>query len=224
MISFASYSRVDVTMRTSWKTPMTNAINSMVFSGATFSVGGINDGFTQIKNGVSNNQQYVVKVAVFFTDGLANTIQQNLNCTPTATLNFGGYDNGSYVGFFDPGNGTQYCTSVNGAPPTCCAATTYSSPSTGQQLAFQRTNVTPDAEYEAVQVANQMRAQGITVYSIGLGNLINKTFLQQVANDPQSPTFDSSQPVGEADFAPQASDLDAVFQTIASKILLRLTH
>jgi hypothetical protein len=78
--------------------------------------------------------------------------------------------------------------------------------------------------YRAVQLANGMRAQGIVVYSIGLGDKISAPFLQQVANDPASSTFDSSQPIGQAVFAPTAADLQSVFQTIASKILLRLSQ
>ena len=69
-----------------------------------------------------------------------------------------------------------------------------------------------------------MRGQNITIYSIGLGDKINQQYLQQVANDPSSPTYDANQPVGEAVFAPTAADLEGVFQTIASKILMRLSH
>ena len=86
------------------------------------------------------------------------------------------------------------------------------------------TNVSTEAKYRAVQLANTMRAQGITVYSIGLGDKINETYLQEVANDPASPEYNSSEPSGLAEFAPTASDLDTAFQTIASKILLRLTQ
>jgi hypothetical protein len=69
-----------------------------------------------------------------------------------------------------------------------------------------------------------MRASGITVYSIGLGDKINTTYLQELANDPASPLYNASEPSGLAEFAPTASDLDTAFQTIASKILLRLTQ
>jgi hypothetical protein len=57
-----------------------------------------------------------------------------------------------------------------------------------------------------------------------LGSAINKAFLQQVANDPASSTYNASQPVGEAVFAPTTAQLDSVFNVIASKILLRLTQ
>ncbi len=86
------------------------------------------------------------------------------------------------------------------------------------------TNVATEADYRTVQLADSMRAQNIVVYSIGLGSGINQSFLQQVANDPAASTYDSSQPSGEAVFAPDGSQLVAVFQVIAAKILLRLTQ
>jgi hypothetical protein len=53
---------------------------------------------------------------------------------------------------------------------------------------------------------------------------ISQAFLPQVANDPASSTFYPNTPVGEAVFAPTAADLQGVFQTIASEILLRLSR
>lgn len=89
---------------------------------------------------------------------------------------------------------------------------------------INRINITTEAEYTAYQEAEQMRAQGITVYSIGLGDDIDTTFLQEVANDPASPYYNASEPQGVYVAAPTAADLDAAFQEVAAKILLRLTH
>jgi hypothetical protein len=77
-----------------------------------------------------------------------------------------------------------------------------------------------------------MRAEnsGMLVYSIGLGSNVDQAFLQQIANDPASSTYDPNQPVGEAVFASNCpssqcnAQLQQVFQTIAAKILLRLTQ
>ena len=91
-------------------------------------------------------------------------------------------------------------------------------------VALNQMNIANDAMYRAVQVANNMRAQGMVIYSIVLGNKITEAFLQQIANDPASSTFNASEPVGQAVFAPTANDLDAVFQSIASEILLRLSQ
>src|SRR5581483_9140790 len=54
------------------------------------------------------------KVVVYFTDGLMNTIQDNLACTNIGTTlyNFGGYDTngGNSVDFFDTGTGSDLST------------------------------------------------------------------------------------------------------------------
>ena len=47
-----------------------------------------------------------------------------------------------------------------------------------------------------------MRAENIVIYSIRLGNKISQSYLQQIANDPASSTYDPNQPVGQALFAP----------------------
>ena len=138
--------------------------------------------------------------------------------------NFGGYDASDTVGFFDPGNGNQFCTTSGGTPSCCSGVNRFRSAIDGSFDPFSRPFVTSDAEYRAVQTANAMRAQGVIVFSIGLGNNINKTFLQQVANDPASPTFNPNAQAGQAVLAPTAADLQDVFQTIASQILLRLTQ
>ena len=68
------------------------------------------------------------------------------------------------------------------------------------------------------------------IYAIGLGSNVDQTFLKQIANDPGSPTYDPTQPVGMAVFAsncpsPQCTtQLQQVFQTIAARILLRLAQ
>ncbi|MGB9383005.1 hypothetical protein, partial [Candidatus Binatus sp.] len=88
------------------------------------------------------------------------------------------------------------------------------------------TNITADATYRTEQLASVMRnsTNNITIYSIGLGDKINEAYLQDIANDPAAATYNPSQTQGEAIFAPDASQLDAVFQTIASKVLLRLSQ
>src|ERR1700736_5743800 len=78
-----------------------------------------------------------------------------------------------------------------------CGATTFPSQQTGTTQSLNIANVSNDAMYRANLVANSMRSQGMVVYSIGLGNKISQAFLQQIANDPASATFDSTQPVGQ---------------------------
>jgi len=83
--------------------------------------------------------------------------------------------------------------------------------------------------YDAIQLANAMRSEGMYVYAVGLGNNVDQSFLQQIANDPASSAYNPNQPIGMAAFAPSCpssqctAQLQQVFQTIAAKILLRLT-
>ena len=220
-VSFSSVASVDVSIRTNFLNPITNAVNSMPFGGATYSQGGLLDGQTQINSVTVAAGENVIKVAVFFTDGWANTVEDTLNCPPSTLLNFGGCA--------PPEAAVGWCSGISFMDPTTgngryCGATSFPSQSTGGMVALTQRNIANDAMYRANQVANSMRAQGIVIYSIGLGDKISQVFLQQVANDPASPTFDPNQPVGQAVFAPTAQDLDAVFQSIASEILLRLSQ
>jgi Flp pilus assembly protein TadG len=226
MVSFSTVPTVNVSMRSNFSATIVSAINGLSFGGTTYAEGGLLNGQAQINSVVVPTGDNVVKVAVFFTDGWANTVQTSLACPTLTTLNVGGcappeaavgWCNG--IGFMDPNTGGG----------VGCGATSFLSLSTGtmQPLtpsAAGMLNTSNDAMYRAIQAANSMRAQNITVYSIGLGNKISQPFLQQIANDPASITFDSTQPQGQAVFAATAADLQEVFQTIASNILLRLSQ
>lgn len=243
-VSFSTTATVDVPMTTQFNYQISSSVNRMRFGGATYAQGGLLDGQSQI-NGVASPPPNAVKVVVFFTDGWANTNEDKLACNSgrggggrhggggggggTTLVNYGGCspieaDIGwcSGVSFLNPNP-----PNVNGTE--ACNASTFPDQLTGknEQLSQSRdteTLICDDAMYRAEQLADTMRTQGITIYSIGLGDKINKTYLQDLANDPASPTFNSSEPEGIAAFAPTADDLESVFQTIASKILLRLTQ
>jgi Flp pilus assembly protein TadG len=226
-VSYASLASVDVPIQTNFVTPITNAVGRMAFGGATYSQSALLAGQTQINKIVVAPGANVVKVAVFFTDGWANTVQNTLNCPKSTLLNFGGCsppesaanwcsNPPSNIFWMDPNSGNTLNNSA-------CNATQFLSQQYGNEPLTQL-NVANDAMYRALQVANNMRAQNIVIYSIGLGDKISRAFLQQIANDPASSTFNSTQPVGQAVFAPTAADLQGVFQTIASEILLRLSQ
>jgi Flp pilus assembly protein TadG len=241
MVSFASNATVDVAIGTNFITPITNAANALSghFSGGTFGPGGLTLGKTQNESVPVNPGQNVVKVAVYFTDGYANVIQDTLSCSGTMTLyNYGGYDSGNTVDFFNPTTGSSLATvtyshgSFTWNPSNFCLKNLagFTSAIDGTTKPFTRANVTADAQYRALQTANAMRAEGMYIYAIGLGSSVDDAFLQQIANDPASSSYDSSQPVGMAVFATHcpssqcSGELQQVFQTIAAQILLRLTQ
>jgi hypothetical protein len=244
---------------------ITNAVSNINFGGHTFSAGGLKIAYTDELNAQPLVQgQNPQKVVVFFTDGWANTIQQALpTCSVQTPVNFGGYDATNFstapngppttVDFWDPTTGGGLCTVNGGATPNCAnfscpAGTTFTPAAPGNLGQFTRYNVTTDAQYQAVQQANQMRFQGMSVYAIGLGGVINPTFLYQISNDcingPQNGVpCNSSIPQGETVFVPDcpqgtgdtgggnqvqaaqcSAELDRAFQYIAQRILFRLTN
>jgi hypothetical protein len=229
-VSFSSLATNDVPITQTFLTPINNSLSAMQFAGATFALQGLNDAYAQV-TGVSNPPPHAVETVVFFTDGWANTNNDNLACNPntpnvTTNVNYGGCSpaetqwcgtNPFFMSATTENCSGDYC-------PVSCNATTFPAQEPGLSNVLNITNVSDDAKYRTEQLANQMRNAGITVYSIGLGDLIDTTYLQEVANDPLSPTYNSNQPTGIAVFAPTASQLDQAFQQIAAKIVLRLTQ
>lgn len=212
LVTFSATATTVLKMTTgNFKQTVTNDVNSINWGGNTFSDAALQQAFTQELQPVVGN---VTKVVVFFTDGGANTIQNNLTCNTgqklaSGTWNFGGQDPPSTnVSFMDPtsatGNVKCYlsdgnCCNLPGTFPSASTAQTVapawtangpvSTPwSTGGTLVpISFANVQADAIYRAIGDANAMREQGITVYSIGLGSApaqADPTFLCRVANDP----------------------------------------
>lgn len=155
--------------------------------------------------------------------------------------------------FFDPTNGTDWGTvSQSGAskgalpydskPDYCKDAsgkyvTTFYSQQNQVQESFIQSKVTAEAQYRALLTATALRTESpipTYIYVIALGSgvsLTTQAFLAQIANDPAYPaTYNSSQPAGLFYYVPNCpsatctTDLNLAFQTIASKILLRLTQ
>jgi hypothetical protein len=77
-----------------------------------------------------------------------------------------------------------------------CGATQFPSQGTGTQLPLTQANISNDAMYRTVNVANSMLNQGIVIYAIGMGDKISAPFLQQVANDPASSTYNPKTATG----------------------------
>jgi hypothetical protein len=283
LLSFSSNARIDVPIGYNFTTPISNAVSSMVFTGGTFGTGAGTRAIQSATMGApmsmadaQNNSvtvnpgQNVIRVLVYFTDGLMNASQDTFYCGPSAPntlLNYGGYDSGTTVSFLDPtcspsATGTG-CTNESGhisILDTCnngCSSstgfkydaagdicknasggnvTTFLSQQTGLQTAFTRANVTAETQYRAIQTAYAMRTETVPTYifTMGLSTSVDPStaaFLAQLANDPNYPaTFIPGQPAGEFFWIPNCpgatctADLTTAFQTIASRVLLRLTQ
>jgi hypothetical protein len=219
--SFAWTASVDVAMQRPFKNAIANAVTNLTFNGATFIQGGLTNALVQNQSVIPGLGESMLKVVVLFTDGTANVVQDTLNCAGIPTLRcFGGYDVMDTVGCFDPISGTEMAGTAGGGELQCCPGVSgLTTAIDGSFKAFHRSLVTADGLYRTIQVANDMRSAGMYVYTIGLGSGVNMTFLEQVANDPNSPTFNPAQPVGLAVVANDPSQLQAVFDQIALQIL-----
>lgn len=220
MSSFSYGARTDVLMRPDFKSPITTAAKALAFDGWTASERGLTNALVQNNSVSIASGEKVIKVVVFFSDGMANTFYY-------PTLNCGPQDIAQDLSFWDPvtGNGASGCTvpspftSINGGlvTPTCVG-------------------MNNEAEDRAERIAFLARAAGNIVYAIGMGDpndpgecggafrALNPDFLKNLANTPDSLTHDGTQPEGDYAIAADSSHLDQVFQTIGSKILLRLTR
>ncbi len=254
MVSFASTASINAPITgtpggfcspTCAQGPIMTALNGLRANGYTFAQGGLSNGLTENNIGASSVTGNVFKAIIFLTDGYANIINDNLSCPGYATVNYGGCDPSPASGcntvtFMDPSTGNTLCSCQSGGTPSCCTATTFFSAYANAAVSFTATNTFNDSEYRALQLANQLRTDQnpTTIYSIGLGNSVNQSFLKLLANDPSSPSYmgfayNSSQPTGAYISVPSCtgsnqtacnSGVLQAFQNIAANILLRLTQ
>jgi Flp pilus assembly protein TadG len=254
VVSFATYATTGVKMNSSppFKSAVSSYVNNMGFSlqnAYTFAQTGLDNGLAQINSvTLPPNAQ---KVMVFFTDGWPNMVQDNLNCSSRSStrtlLNFTECDPGDQslglcnssfpLAVFTASGGNTSCGGCTSYPSYSSSDPCYPAPSGmtfnsrqyGKYETPTMSNISNEAFYRAEASANTAQSQNVTVYSIGLGSAITnqtqaKSFLYQVANDPAGSSYNSSLPQGQAVFAPTSAQLNAVFQQIASKILLRITQ
>ena len=244
VVTFATTATNDLPMTTPFRAAVASAVNNIttsnLWAGGTFSFGGMTNALMIENSVIVPPNQNVIKAVVFFTDGLANMIQNTLSCSTDPWV-FGGYDSGTEVLLartnlpitadaqnypWNPGYGGCYFDSGCAAvAPSCCPGVTQFLSIDGTLKPFCRAYVTQDATNRVIQVANQMRANGIYVYSIGLSDgTLPVDFLQNVANDPDGPQYNPSLPTGQAVTTGNGADLNQLFQQIAGDILLRLTY
>jgi Flp pilus assembly protein TadG len=243
VVTFATTATNDVPIGSPFRAKVASAVNriasSNLWAGGTFSYGGMTNALTIENSVVVPANQQVIKAVVFFTDGLANMIQTTLNCPPNTPWVIGGFDSGTAVDFAptnlpitvdaqtypESHGGCRFDNYCIKAAPTCCTNASQFLSMDGTMHNFCRADVTTEATNRVIQIANQMRAAGIYVYSIGLSDgTLPIEFLQRVANDPDSPTYDRTLPTGQAVVTDNGANLTQLFQQIAGDILLRLTY
>jgi Flp pilus assembly protein TadG len=228
MVSFASAASVDVPMQRPFITKIENAAGALSFGNTTCSDEGLTNALAQNNTVTITPGQDVIKVIVFFTDGMANTFNCNLNC---------GNRNLDYTrNLYDPTNqnsASTGCTIPN--PLMSIDGVTQVDTSGGANTCD---SMHYEAQRRAEAWANQARSQTNFIYCVGLGNpggnnqgecndgvfpILNPAFLKAVANTPDSATYNPNQPVGDYAIAADFTQLQDAFNTIARKILLRLS-
>jgi Flp pilus assembly protein TadG len=157
MNSFAYHARTDVPLAQPFKAPITAAVKKLVFDGWTVSEQGLAKGLQQNQTVVTTPGDNVVKVIVFFTDGLANTFQYTFNCgvrniAPDGSL-------------YDPNTGASSGAGckVPGSIPSV-------SPPPANVNTSDDCAMETEAQKRAVAMAELARQQGNIIYAVGLGN------------------------------------------------------
>ncbi len=247
VVSFATTATTDLPMTKTFKTGANGKnvpaiVNNLNWNGYTCSECGLTNALL-IQNAVKAPN--AIKVVVFFTDGQANTIHGTFNKFPYLfglqegpepdCHNPNGPSNFYYTnGLGRAGSQNFVCSSgtCQGIPGNCGSTTisvaNYTNALGQANRQFCASMVVEDAMTNCVLLAQTMRANSNFVYSVGLTaqNALNPpdlAFLQSVANDPDGPSFDPTQPVGAA-FQSTGQDLSQVFQQIAADIILRLVR
>jgi Flp pilus assembly protein TadG len=233
MSSFSYAARVDVPMAQPFRTAIKNKVSAFIADGWTCSDAGLEKGREQNLNVPIQTGEKVVKVIVFFTDGLANTFQYYpLQCNTGLGTNNIAPDSSTW----DPDKDS---TGTSCTFPSClvsivatngCINRAFDCPEGDRSKGLYA-----EAEARAKAVASKARDEGSVIYSIGLGDptnplskecgrpALNPDFLRSVANDPAASDFNKDQPDGLAFIALDASQLPAVFSAVADAILARLT-
>jgi Flp pilus assembly protein TadG len=174
-----------------------------------------------------------------FFDPILDTYPSDTYPTNDISYSYGGAyctgGNGVDCNNYPPYNATHDCrlTSV-----------TFYSQQYQTQKAFSRANITAEAQWRAIYTANAMRSEtpvATYIYVIGLGSDVSgsvptEAFLATLANDPNGPSnytgavYNNTLPAGLFLVVPDCpssactTELNTAFQTIAAKILLRLTQ
>lgn len=217
LVSFQLAAKNHLPLHHGFKTPMANSINNLVSIGDT----NIGEGLrlARLELTSANARPSAAKVAVFFTDGRATAMrgtfggQDRMAAVFTTGTDWRGY-------FNNPGSlPVDRSITANGCAST---ATCFTPAITGSTLR------TMTATY-GLEQANLLRAQGVLVYSIGLGNLSygpgdirnpDLDYLRKVANE--GGVVNPSQPQGKMYFAPSPTQLQTVFREVANDLVVRL--
>jgi Flp pilus assembly protein TadG len=235
LVRYASGRVVPFSLGHHFKGAITSAIAGFSASGATTAEDALAAGAAEVQDA----QASAFKALVFFTDGRPTSFRDNF-------LVEGEWYDGVIGGYPDPFEdvyppawppyGLFDPLQVDGTlgvpnPPTL--------PSGAEATTW---NILIEARSQTRAAASSARANGITIYAIGLGdpeedewNRPDAALLIELANIPSAPdpfgpgtivnpSYDPSQPRGAFYFTPDPAELEDIFERIAREISIRLTR
>lgn len=246
LVSFASGGVVDVAIvkdgsRGFNRTQITNKINALGSAGSTASAEGLRLALNEI-NGIPVASRSSLRVIVFFSDGAPNDVPATFSGITGDLFSETGAggppqrvfihsQRNTLLGNFGIATLPNSGFSINGAGdiPLAGRRALGAAP-----YANTRCNVNMAARNMVENVANTARGQGIKLYSVGLGADLNTleinfcgyganekgaSIMKRLANTADADTHNAAQPLGFYAYAPDATELNSAFATIASEIL-----
>jgi len=217
LVSFQVRAENEFLLDGAFSAPVEAAIGAMNSAGDTNTGEGLRLAYEQfqlpaVRPGAS-------KVVVFFTDGRPTAFRGELNGSDRVMAVDPSIQH--YIrGYFD--NPDALPMDQLATPDGCVFQPTC--------FGWDENAARTQARQTGLSVANQIRNEGIYIFTIALGNpgasdpmlVPDMAYLQQLANVGGSVNL--NQPQGQSYFAPSATELAAVFKTLAEDLLVRLSR
>jgi hypothetical protein len=218
LVSFQLRGTNRFTLARPFKTTIKSKINAMQSFGDTNTGEGLKLAYNQLTGGSVRPES--IRVVVFFTDGRPTAFRGNIGGQDRMMAVYVKRYNGQIHGYF---NNPDQLPTDRQAGASGCEGKTFC-------MGWTEPTIRNQSKAYGLQRANEIRADGIHIFSIGLGNVDasdpllspDMDYLRQIANEDG--VTSASQPQGKAYFAPTADELDDVFRAVAEDIVVRLTE
>lgn len=221
LVSFQIRANHDFFLNHFFRVPVTQQINTMNSVGDTNTGEGLRLALDQLQSGAA--RAAASKVVVFFTDGRPTAFRGNINGSDRVLAVF--VTGNDVRGYFNNPNSLPMSSSAN---PTGCDGVNNCTPPPGPTT-YNESLIRNLSRQYGLTIANQIRSDGIYIYTIALGNpsagnpLLTPDlgYLRQIANE--NGVVDPNQPQGKLYVASTPGALQAVFQAVAQDLLVRLS-
>jgi Flp pilus assembly protein TadG len=237
LVTYSTWAEEQMALQKNFKAPGQTIIDGLVAISDTNIEEGLRLGKSQLDAAFPRTE--ALQMVVLFTDGRSTAFADNFQMPDGHNPAFydgivAAYISGSsYRGLFQTADGQKIKNFVSGAPvlyPNSSTVTSVKPKFLPGGGTVNGTNIRQMGADQAEAWANAIRAAGYTIFTIGLGNpaatdpgdVPDLDFLRRIANEDG--IVDDDQPKGELMFAPSPEELSAAFQTLADRIITRLTR